>query len=166
MCPARAPAAQPRVLLLDEPFGALDAAIRKELRRWLRRLHEEVEVTTLLVTHDQEEAMDVAEQVAVMNRGRIEQIGSPTDIYERPASEFVMDFVGPVTRLGDAAVRPHDLDILLDPAPDAVEAMIERVVPLGFEVRVELRGADGGPLLAQLTRQQSEDAELAGGQVV
>ena len=166
MCLARALAAEPRVLLLDEPFGALDAAIRKELRRWLRRLHEEVEVTTLLVTHDQEEAMDVAEQVAVMNRGRIEQVGSPSDIYERPASEFVMDFVGPVTRLGGSAVRPHDLDIVLDPVADAVEAMVERVVPLGFEVRVELRAADGGPLWAQLTRRELDQLELAAGQIV
>ncbi len=110
MALARALAVEPRVLLLDEPFGALDARVRKELRAWLRRLHEEVHVTTVLVTHDQEEAMEVADRIALMNEGRIEQIGRPRDLYEHPANEFVMSFVGPVTRMGEALIRPHDLD--------------------------------------------------------
>ena len=166
MALARALAAEPQVLLLDEPFGALDASIRKDLRAWLRRLHDEVDVTTLFVTHDQEEAMEVAEQVAVMNAARIEQVGSPREIYDTPATPFVMDFVGPVTRLGGEAVRPHDLDIVPDPSDGAVEAMVERVVHLGFEIRVELSAADGGPLWVQLTRPECEQLELNAGQIV
>src|SRR5215203_1767732 len=111
MALARALAVEPKVLLLDEPFGALDARVRKELRGWLRRLHDEMHVTTIFVTHDQEEAMEIADQVAVINNGRIEQYGKPRDLYEHPASEFVMTFVGPVTRLGGAYVRPHDLEV-------------------------------------------------------
>src|SRR5204862_3628753 len=130
MALARALAVQPRVLLLDEPFGALDATVRKELRAWLRRLHEEVHVTTIFVTHDQEEAMEVAEQIVVMNHGRVEQVGSPRQLYESPASDFVMEFVGPVTRLRDAVVRPHDLQVTIDPAPGSVQAMVDRVVHL------------------------------------
>src|SRR5262249_46272232 len=106
MALARALAVEPRVLLLDEPFGALDATVRKELRRWLRRLHDEVHVTTIFVTHDQEEAMDVAQQIVVMNKGGIEQAGSPQELYEHPATEFVMSFVGPVNRRGDSFIRP------------------------------------------------------------
>ena len=109
MALARALAVEPRVLLLDEPFGALDANVRAELREWLRRLHDEVHVTTILVTHDQEEAMEVADRIVVMNHGRIEQVGTPRELYDRPANDFVMGFLGPVTRLGDALVRPHDL---------------------------------------------------------
>src|SRR5439155_20607135 len=105
MALARALAVEPRVLLLDEPFGALDATVRKELRAWLRRLHDEVHVTTVFVTHDQEEAMEVAEQIAVLNEGRVEQVGSPRDPYERPAHEFVMRFIGPVTHIGGSMVR-------------------------------------------------------------
>ena len=114
MALARALAVEPEVLLLDEPFGALDARVRKELRVWLRRLHDETHVTTVFVTHDQEEAMDVADQIVVMNHGRIEQVGAPRELYEHPANEFVMSFIGPVNRLGDAWVRPHDIDILVD----------------------------------------------------
>src|SRR5215210_5304763 len=110
MALARALAVEPEVLLLDEPFGALDARVRAELREWLRRLHEEVHVTTVFVTHDQEEAMEVADQIAVMNDGVIEQVGGPRDLYEDPASEFVMSFVGPTTRVGETWVRPHDLE--------------------------------------------------------
>ena len=106
MALARALAPSPEVLLLDEPFGALDARVRAELRDWLRRLHEEVHVTTIFVTHDQAEAMDVASQIAVMNRGRIEQVGDPTKLYDEPATEFVMQFVGEANRLGDRWVRP------------------------------------------------------------
>src|SRR5438876_385350 len=111
MALARALAVEPRVLLLDEPFGALDAKVREELRTWLRRLHDEVHVTTIFVTHDQEEAMDVAEEIVLVNHGRIEQVGGPRDLYENPASEFVMSFVGPAHRLGEAWVRPHDVEI-------------------------------------------------------
>ena len=113
MALARALAVEPKVLLLDEPFGALDATVRKELRVWLRRLHDEVDVTTLFVTHDQEEAMDVADQIVVMNEGRIEQTGSPRELYEEPANEFVMKFVGEVNQLGAELIRPHDLEILV-----------------------------------------------------
>src|SRR5512147_29157 len=108
MALARALAIEPRVLLLDEPFGALDATVRRELRDWLRRLHDEVHVTTVFVTHDQEEAMEVAEQIVVINDGRIEQAGTPDELYDEPANAFVMGFVGPVTRFGDAWVRPDD----------------------------------------------------------
>jgi sulfate/thiosulfate transport system ATP-binding protein len=161
MALARALAVQPKVLLLDEPFGALDARVRKELRQWLRRLHDEVHVTTIFVTHDQEEAMDVAEQIAVINEGRIEQVGEPRELYEQPASEFVMSFIGPVNRVGDTFIRPHDLDILLEPRGDNTqEAMVERVVHLGFEVRVELTMQNGEHVWAQITRSQAEELEL------
>ena len=115
MALARALAVEPSVLLLDEPFGALDARVRKELRAWLRRLHDEVHVTTIIVTHDQEEAMEVAGQIVVLNAGRVEQVGSPRELYEQPANEFVMSFVGPVNRVGDTFVRPHDLEVRLEP---------------------------------------------------
>src|SRR5439155_22628633 len=109
MALARALAPAPEVLLLDEPFGALDARVRAELRDWLRRLHDEVHVTTVFVTHDQEEAMEVADRVALMNHGRIEQVGPPRQLYDEPANEFVMSFVGPVNRIGSTWVRPHDV---------------------------------------------------------
>jgi sulfate/thiosulfate transport system ATP-binding protein len=166
MALARALAVEPRVLLLDEPFGALDATVRKELRAWLRRLHEEVHVTTVFVTHDQEEAMEVAEQIVVLNDGRVEQVGVPRDLYERPANEFVMSFVGPVNRLGDSFVRPHDIDILLEPETGTVEAMIDRVAHLGFEVRVEFTLADGRNVWVQTTRTHADELELAAGQIV
>ena len=166
MALARALAVEPSVLLLDEPFGALDARVRKELRAWLRRLHDEVHVTTIIVTHDQEEAMEVAGQIAVLNEGRIEQVGSPRELYDHPANEFVMGFVGPVNRLGDAFVRPHDVELMLEPNGDTQEAMVERVVHLGFEAQVELVRDDGQHLLAQLTQEQAEQLELEGGQIV
>jgi sulfate transport system ATP-binding protein len=167
MALARALAVEPSVLLLDEPFGALDARVRKELRAWLRRLHDEVHVTTIIVTHDQEEAMEVAGQIVVLNDGRVEQIGSPRELYERPANEFVMSFVGPVNRLGDTFVRPHDVELLHEPNGDgSSEAMVERVVHLGFEVRVELVREDGQHLTAQLTQEQAELLELERGQIV
>ena len=143
MALARALAVQPRVLLLDEPFGALDATVRKELRAWLRRLHDEVHVTTVFVTHDQEEAMEVAEQIVVLNHGDIEQVGAPRELYEKPANEFVMRFVGPVSELSGRWIRPHDVEILLEPSDGAAEATIDRIVHLGFEVRVELSLGDG-----------------------
>jgi sulfate/thiosulfate transport system ATP-binding protein len=166
MALARALAVQPRVLLLDEPFGALDATVRKELRAWLRRLHDEVHVTTVFVTHDQEEAMEVADRIAVMNEGRIEQIGKPRDLYEHPANEFVMTFVGPVSRMGDGYVRPHDLELTLEPNGTTERATVERVVHLGFEVRVELVLGDGKRLLAQATRGQADELGLHDGQTL
>jgi sulfate transport system ATP-binding protein len=166
MALARALAVQPRVLLLDEPFGALDATVRKELRAWLRRLHDEVHVTTVFVTHDQEEAMEVAEQIVVLNDGRIEQVGSPRDLYERPANEFVMRFIGPVTPLGERWLRPHDVDILLEPEAGATEAMIDRVTHLGFEVRVALSLGDGDSTWVQTTRGRAEELELQEGAIV
>jgi sulfate transport system ATP-binding protein len=166
MALARALAIEPRVLLLDEPFGALDAKVRAELRAWLRRLHEEVHVTTVLVTHDQEEAMDVADRIAVMNEGRIEQVGAPRELYEAPANGFVMSFLGPVARLDGELVRPHDLRLSATPFPGAFEAMVLRVAHLGFEVRAELQLGDGSPLAVQLTRDEAEALELAPGDIV
>jgi len=166
MALARALAIEPTVLLLDEPFGALDATVRKELRVWLRRLHEEQHVTTILVTHDQEEAMDVADQIVVMNHARVEQTGDPREIYDHPANEFVMGFVGPVATVGDELVRPHDVDLALEPTHDHSEAMVQRIVHLGFEVRVELLLADGSLVSAQITREAAEQLELARNQIV
>ena len=156
MALARALAIEPRVLLLDEPFGALDARVREDLRMWLRRLHQEVHVTTVLVTHDQEEAMDVADRIVVMNHGRVEQIGTPGALYDHPASEFVMRFIGHVNRLGEIFVRPHDVQIDLESTGDgSVPARVTRIIYLGFEVRVELRLQDGREVVAQLTRQDA-----------
>ena len=166
MALARALAIEPRVLLLDEPFGALDAKVRADLRAWLRRLHERVPVTTVLVTHDQEEAMEVADRIAVLREGRVEQVGAPRDLYERPANDFVMGFLGPVSRLGGRLVRPHDLIVLDRPEDGAGEAMVQRVVHLGFEVRAELQLADGAPLAVQLTRDDAVALELAPGDIV
>jgi sulfate transport system ATP-binding protein len=166
MALARALAVQPRVLLLDEPFGALDATVRKELRDWLRKLHDEVHVTTIFVTHDQEEALEVAQQVAVINAGRIEQTGTPDDLYERPANPFVMGFVGPVSKLGDQWVRPHDIEVLEDQEDGALQALVERVARVGFEVRIETVLGDGSPVPVLATRQQADELELAPGQIV
>jgi sulfate transport system ATP-binding protein len=166
MALARALAVDPSVLLLDEPFGALDARVRQELREWLRRLHEEVHVTTIFVTHDQEEAMDVAEQIVVINEGRIEQAGGPADLYEKPANPFVMSFVGPVNRLGEAWVRPHDVELLLEAREGTTEGIVERIARLGFEVRVSLSLSDGTSLSAQLTRAEVEELDLREGDIV
>ncbi|MCE3266626.1 MAG: sulfate transporter, ATPase subunit [Solirubrobacterales bacterium] len=166
MALARALAVEPKVLLLDEPFGALDAKVRQELRTWLRHLHDDVHVTTIFVTHDQEEAMEVAEQIIVMNDGRVEQSGGPRDLYEDPASEFVMGFVGPAHRLGESWVRPHDVEIRHEPNGKTIEALIDRVVHLGFEVRVELTLQDGETFSVQLTREQVDELELKDGQIV
>jgi len=163
---ARALAVDPKVLLLDEPFGALDARVRKELRLWLRRLHDETHTTTVIVTHDQEEAMEVADRVVVLNGGHVEQVATPRDLYDKPANEFVMSFVGPVNRMGDAFIRPHDVEVLLEPNGSTQEAMVERLVHLGFEVRVELVRDDGEQLSAQVTREQAEALELERGQIV
>jgi sulfate/thiosulfate transport system ATP-binding protein len=157
---ARALAVQPKVLLLDEPFGALDAQVRKELRDWLHRLHQEVQVTTVLVTHDQEEAMEVADTIVLMNHGQIEQIGTPQELYDRPASEFVMGFIGQVNRIGERFVRPHDVRIMRHPTAEGIPATITRIVYLGFEVRVELRLSDQRELVAQLTSQEARQLEI------
>ncbi len=171
MALARALAPRPEVLLLDEPFGALDVQVRGELREWLRRLHEEIHVTTIFVTHDQEEAMDVAGQIVVMNGGRVEQTGTPHELYEHPNNEFVMSFIGPVNRLGNALLRPHDIQILeggqdLYSDGSAVEALVRRVVHLGFEVRVELTLPDGRDVWAQVTRETAAQLELTEGQIL
>jgi sulfate transport system ATP-binding protein len=166
MALARALAVEPSLLLLDEPFGALDANVREELRAWLRRLHQEMPVTTLFVTHDQEEAMELADQIVVISEGRVEQAGTPSDLYDRPVNDFVMNFIGPVTRLDGRLVRPHDVQLLVAPTGPADEAVVERIVRLGFEVRVELVLADGQPIAAQLPRTEAEELELREGDIV
>jgi sulfate transport system ATP-binding protein len=166
MALARALAVEPEVLLLDEPFGALDARVRQELRAWLRRLHEDIRVTTILVTHDQEEAMEVADNIVLMNHGKIEQVGGPQDLYERPANEFVMGFIGPVNRLGDTYVRPHDIEIQLSPNGTTSEATVDHLVYLGFEVRVELTLKDGRNIWAQITREDARHLDLERGKPV
>jgi sulfate transport system ATP-binding protein len=165
MALARALAVEPKVLLLDEPFGALDAQVRKELRSWLRRLHDEVHVTTVFVTHDQEEAMEVADEIVVINDGRVEQIGSPDDLYDRPANEFVMTFLGPVTRLGGELIRPHDVELFALDEPGAVEGRVVRVLSLGFEVRVDVDTPDGQTWV-QLTRGEAARRAVAEGDTV
>ncbi len=166
MALARALAPEPEVLLLDEPFGALDARVRSELREWLRRLHDEMHVTTVFVTHDQEEALELADRIAVMNRGEVEQVAPPRELYDHPANEFVMSFVGPVNRLGDTWVRPHDVAITLEPNGKTREAQIERIARLGFETRIELSRDDGERLTVQLPRDEAELLELEEGQIV
>ncbi len=163
MALARALAVEPKVLLLDEPFGALDATVRKELRTWLRRLHDEVHVTTVFVTHDQAEALEVADELVVINHGRVEQIGSPEAVYDQPANEFVMGFIGPVTRLGDRLIRPHDIEVLTTARPDAVPGTITKLQRIGFETRAEIRpvgDGSGDGLWVQLTRGQADSLRL------
>lgn len=179
MALARALAVDPQVLLLDEPFGALDAKVRDDLRAWLRRLHDEVHVTTVLVTHDQAEALDVADRIAVLNKGRIEQVGSPTEVYDFPANAFVMSFLGTVSTLNGTLVRPHDIRVGRSPemaiasSDDGVQAAgvqratIDRIVMLGFEVRVELTSAaNNAPFTAQITRGDAEALALREGDTV
>jgi sulfate transport system ATP-binding protein len=156
---ARALAVEPKVLLLDEPFGALDAKVRKELRRWLRRLHDEMHVTSVFVTHDQEEAMEVADRIVVMNHGAIEQQGSPDEVYDRPASPFVLQFLGDVNlfhgRFGHAPgsvdgatevsyVRPHELDIVDTAEPGALPVTLSQVLTVGAQTRIEFKRQDDG----------------------
>jgi sulfate transport system ATP-binding protein len=170
MALARALAIEPKVLLLDEPFGALDAQVRTLLRQWLRDLHDTLQVTTVLVTHDQEEAMEVADRLAIINHGRLEQVGTPADMYDHPANEFVLTFLGPATRLGGQWVRPHDLVLhrLSEgaPAPGAVEGTVSRVTHLGFEVKVDVQLAAGGDCWVQLSRGNAADLGLQPGQKV
>jgi sulfate/thiosulfate transport system ATP-binding protein len=157
----------------------LDAKVREDLRAWLRRLHDEVHVTTVLVTHDQAEALDVADRIAVLNKGRIEQVGSPTDVYDTPASEFVMSFLGAVSSLNGTLVRPHDIRVGRNPemaiaagdgsiqATGVLRATIDRIVMLGFEVRVELTSAtNNAPFTAQITRGDAEALGLKEGDTV
>ncbi len=154
MALARALAVEPKVLLLDEPFGALDAKVRKELRDWLRKLHDDVHVTTVFVTHDQEEALEVADEIVVINEGRIEQIGTPDQLYDEPASTFVMSFLGPVTRIGGHLIRPHDVELhLTDPGDGAPGGTVERITRVGFEVRLDVSTPDGTVIVTQ-TRPQ------------
>jgi sulfate transport system ATP-binding protein len=166
MALARALAAKPHVLLLDEPFGALDARVRAELRDWLRRLHEEVHVTTVFVTHDQEEAMEVADRVAVLDHGRLEQVGAPAELYDAPASEFVLRFVGDAVRLGERLVRPHEVVLRRWPSDGAVEVEIERIAVLGADARVDLADGGGERLTARLRRDELEDLDLTRGEIV
>ena len=153
MALARALAIEPRVLLLDEPFGALDALVRTELRQWVKELHRQIKVTTILVTHDQDEAMEVADQLLIMHEGRIEQSGEPTELYERPATEFVHGFLGPTTMFKGVAVRPHDLE-LVKPSEGAIEGTVQSVMELGFEVQVTVALSDGSTPWVQMSRNE------------
>jgi sulfate transport system ATP-binding protein len=170
MALARALAIEPKVLLLDEPFGALDAQVRTQLRLWLRDLHDTLAVTTVLVTHDQEEAMEVADRLAIINHGRLEQVGTPADMYDHPANEFVLTFLGPATRLDGEWVRPHDL--VVHPVEDgkpsrtAVEGTVARVTHLGFEVKVDVELAGGESCWVQLSRGSAAELDLQTGQRV
>ncbi len=167
MALARALAVQPKVLLLDEPFGALDAKVRKELREWLRRLHDEVPVTTVFVTHDQEEAMEVADEIVVINDGRIEQVGTPDSLYDEPANDFVMGFLGEVTQLGDVRLRPHDIEISLTPdLAGSTTADILRYTRVGFEVRLVAGTEDGQEVSIVTTRAHARALDVTEGQRV
>ncbi|MBD1837469.1 TOBE-like domain-containing protein [Coleofasciculus sp. FACHB-64] len=173
---ARALAVQPQVLLLDEPFGALDAKVRKDLRAWLRRLHDEVHVTTVFVTHDQEEAMEVSDEIVVMNKGRVEQIGTPAQIYDRPTTPFVMSFIGPVNVLPSTSrifeangfdstqaeifLRPHDVVVETNPNGSSVPARVNRLIHLGWEIQAELILDDGQVVMAHITRERFDELNL------
>lgn len=170
---ARALITEPKVLLLDEPFGALDAKVRKELRRWLRRLHHEMNITSVFVTHDQEEALEVADRVVVMNKGQIEQIGTPEAVYDDPASPFVYEFLGNVNRLEDAGrvsyVRPHDLLVSRDPeGAGKVAARVDHILPIGPTVRLMLSrdGNPDAPIEAELDKESFRQLTLSEGEQV
>jgi sulfate transport system ATP-binding protein len=165
MALARALAPEPKVLLLDEPFGALDARVRAELRVWLRTLHDETHTTTVFVTHDQEEAMEVADSVVVMNEGRVEQVADPCELYDAPANEFVMRFVGEAISFDGELVRPHELQITFDADLGTREAQVDRIVHLGFATRCELTLDDGSRVAVQMTRTQAVELELEPGQI-
>ena len=173
---ARALAVEPKVLLLDEPFGALDARVRKDLRAWLRRLHDEVHVTTVFVTHDQEEAMEVSDEIVVMNKGQVEQIGTPAEIYDHPATAFVMSFIGPVNVLPSTSgifqsngfdsaqsemfLRPQDVIVETSPNGTTVPARVSRLIHLGWEIQAELALDDGQVVTAHLTRDRFDELNL------
>jgi sulfate/thiosulfate transport system ATP-binding protein len=164
MALARALAIEPKVLLLDEPFGALDAKVRKELRDWLRRLHDEVHVTTVFVTHDQEEAMEVADEIVVINEGRVEQVGTPDQLYDEPANDFVMGFLGEVTTLNGVVLRPHDVHVSLTPQlSGAAEGTVSRLLRVGFEVRATVLTDDGEEVTVVMTRTQARHLGLEAG---
>jgi sulfate transport system ATP-binding protein len=164
MALARALAVEPTVLLLDEPFGALDAKVRKELRDWLRRLHDEVHVTTVFVTHDQEEAMEVADEIVVVNQGRVEQVGTPDQLYDEPANDFVMGFLGEITTLGGVVLRPHDIEVDRGPGrAGAHEAVVTRVLRVGFEVRVSAETTAGEQVTVLMTRTHAKAIEVVEG---
>jgi sulfate transport system ATP-binding protein len=167
MALARALAVEPKVLLLDEPFGALDAKVRRELREWLRRLHDEVHVTTVFVTHDQEEALEVSDEIVVINDGRVEQIGSPDQLYDNPANDFVMGFLGEVTHVNGLPVRPHDVDISTTPVlAGAAQGTISRILRVGFEVRVSVLTDAGEEVAVQLTKSHANALGLGENQTV
>ena len=167
MALARALAVEPSVLLLDEPFGALDAKVRKELRDWLRRLHDDVHVTTVFVTHDQEEALEVAHEIVVINQGRVEQVGSPDQLYDEPANDFVMSFLGEVTHLGGVTLRPHDIEVSLAPElAGAIEGTLARAVRVGFEVRLQVLTIAGEEVSVVLTRTHARALGLVEGMTV
>ena len=167
MALARALAVEPSVLLLDEPFGALDAKVRKELRDWLRRLHDEVHVTTVFVTHDQEEALEVADEIVVINQGRVEQVGTPDALYDTPANDFVMSFLGDVTTLGGQLIRPHDIELDVAPGePGAVEGVVSRVLRIGFEVRLTVLTDNGEVVTVELTRTHARRLGVVEGSMV
>jgi len=187
---ARALAIEPRVLLLDEPFGALDAQVRKDLRRWLRRLHQEMGLTSVFVTHDQEEALELADRVVVMNKGRIEQIGAPAEIYDRPANPFVYEFLGQVNRVpyrgegntarvlgrsfalegtagdGIAYVRPEEIEISREPRPDSVPALVRHVTALGPVIRIDLDLEGSDPVEVSLPPARWRDLCVTKGDAV
>ena len=167
MALARALAVEPKVLLLDEPFGALDAKVRKELRDWLRRLHDEVHVTTVFVTHDQEEALEVADEIVVINDGRVEQVGTPDTLYDEPANDFVMGFLGEVTQLGGLTLRPHDIDVSTTPLlAGATPGTVTRLLRVGFEVRVTVTTDAGDEVTVVMTRTHSRSLGLDQGHKV
>lgn len=161
---ARALAIEPRVLLLDEPFGSLDAKVRKELRQWLRRFHDDLHITTLFVTHDQEEALEVADRVVVMNEGRIEQVGTPEEVYHRPASAFVLNFLGNVNlfhkRVNDGKqqkiyVRPHQLQLSREAKSEhSIATVIVFINPAGSVVRLEARSVAGQIIQAEIPQEE------------
>jgi sulfate transport system ATP-binding protein len=170
---ARALAVEPKVLLLDEPFGALDANVRRDLRRWLRRLHDEIHLTSVFVTHDQEEAIELADRVVIINRGTIEQNGSVDDVVDRPANEFVMRFFGTVNVFHDPQrqqqvvyARPHDVEIGALPGADTVEARVDEVRATGAIVRIVALAGDGTPIHIEVTRDQYQRLDIAKGQAV
>lgn len=166
MALARALAIEPRVLLLDEPFGSLDTQVRKELRGWLRQLHKEYPVTTLLVTHDQEEALEVADHLVVLREGRVEQAGVPSDLYDYPVNEFVLQFLGPATRFGQSWVRPHDIALYTSPEPGTIPVMVTKLTRVGFEVRVDFDDESQGSGWAQLSRPEAMILDLREGDII
>jgi sulfate transport system ATP-binding protein len=165
MALARALAIEPRVLLLDEPFAALDATVRAELRRWVRELHEETHITTILVTHDQDEAMEVADRLVVINEGRVEQVGTPTEVYDEPASEFVHRFLGPSTQFEGRYLRPHEL-LIGDEDGWGATGVVWSIASLGFEARVLVELDSGEMTLVQMSRPDLLDSGIAVGERV